>query len=81
MESDLRTLLLTYMFAKLPGETNVPINKIAFGHENNQWNKKSKQGDAWIKFKKREKTRQFLLLFLTCKRDELERFKTFSENK
>ena len=36
MESDLRTLLLTYMFAKLPGETNVPINKIAFGHENNQ---------------------------------------------
>ena len=46
MESDLRTLLLTYMFAKLPGETNVPINKIAFGHENNQWNKRSKQGDA-----------------------------------
>ena len=64
MESDLRTLLLAYMYTNLSEETKVLTNKLALAHENNQSNKKSKQGDAWIKFKQREKTRQFLLLNL-----------------
>ena len=64
MESDLRTLLLTYMYTNLSEETKVLTNKLAFGHENDQSNKESKQDDAWIKFKQREKTRQFLLLNL-----------------
>ena len=43
------------MYTNLPEETKVLTNKFAFAHENNQSNKKSKQGDAWIKFKQREK--------------------------
>lgn len=46
MESDLRTLLLTYTYTNLSEETNVLTNKLAFAHENNQSNKKSTQGDA-----------------------------------
>ena len=81
MENDLRTLLLAYMYTNVPEETKVLINKLAFAHENNQSNKKSKKGDAWIKFKQREKNPSIFQCCLTCKIDELERFKTFSENK
>ena len=64
MEGDFRTLLLTYMYTNLSEETKVLSNKITFAHEKNQSNEKSKQSEAWIKFKQREKTRQFLLLNL-----------------
>ena len=46
MEGDLRTLLLTYMYTNLSEETKVLTNKLAFGHENDQSNKESKQDDA-----------------------------------
>ena len=46
MESDLRTLLLAYMYTNVSEETKVLTNKLAFAHENNQSNKKSKRGDA-----------------------------------
>ena len=56
--------IIAYMYTNVSEETKVLTNKLAFAHENNQSNKKSKQGDAWIKFKQREKFRQFLLLNL-----------------
>ena len=40
MESDFRTLLLTYMYTNLSEETKVLRNKIAFPHEKNQSNEK-----------------------------------------
>ena len=40
MESDFRTLLLTYMYTNLSEETKVLSNKIAFAHEENQSNEK-----------------------------------------
>ena len=52
------------MYTNLSEETKVLSNKIAFAHEKNQSNEKSKQSEAWIKFKQRDKTRQFLLLNL-----------------
>ena len=38
MESDFRTLLLTYMYTNLSEETKVLSNKITFAHEKNQSN-------------------------------------------
>ena len=46
MEGDFRTLLLTYMYTNLSEETKVLSNKIAFAHEKNQSNEKSKQSEA-----------------------------------
>ena len=40
MESDFRTLLLTYMYTNLLEETKVLSNKITFAHEENQSNEK-----------------------------------------
>ena len=47
--------IIAYMYTNVSEETKVLTNKLAFAHENNQSNNKSKQGDAWIKFKQREK--------------------------